>query len=55
MTGPFTAKAVCAPPNRWREKAAKSERNNEMRDGNRAMVTTWSAKEIRWVSKSSNS
>lgn len=39
ITGPLTARAALLPLRRLREKATKSERNSEMRDGNRAIVT----------------
>jgi len=39
ITGPFTARAALSPLRRLSEKATKSERNSEMREGNRAIVS----------------
>lgn len=38
ITGPFTARAALLPLRRLSEKATKSERNSEIREGNRAIV-----------------
>jgi len=39
ITGPFTARAALSPLRRLSEKATKSERNSEIREGNRAIVS----------------